>query len=135
MGLGLPFSAVARSAHTVPIISLQPCLDELKHGHRTDGIRSAGKALQNSAGDRFRFEHFDGISEVYNPTGTLKPSDYRLPTKDASVDMTICASLFTHLLEEDCKHYLTEIRRVSAPGGLSLISIHNNPPRRREICG
>lgn len=31
------------------------------------------------AGDRFRFEHFDGISAIYNPSGSIRPRDYRLP--------------------------------------------------------
>ena len=93
------------------------------------------KNFAELAGDRFRFEHFDGISEVYNPTGTIKPSEYQLPVTDASVDMTICASLFTHLLEPDCLHYLGEIHRVARIGGRALISIHNEPPHGKRFAG
>ena len=49
--------------------------------------------------------------------------------------MTICASLFTHLLEDDCRHYLAEISRVSKPRGLALISIHNEPPHGERFAG
>ena len=93
------------------------------------------QAFKGLAGDRFRFEHFDGISEVYNPSGTIKPAEYRLPVHDSSVDMTICASLFTHLLEPDCGHYLEEIRRVSKDGGQALISIHDEPPPAQRFAG
>lgn len=87
------------------------------------------------AGDRFRFEHFDGISEIYNPGGMIRISEYRLPTDDQTIDMTVCASLFTHLLEPDCKHYLQEIHRVSKKGGQALISIHNEPPTGKRFSG
>lgn len=93
------------------------------------------KSFELLAGDRFRFEHFDGISKTYNPRGTIRPSDYVLPLPDGSVDMTVCASLFTHLLEPDLIHYLDEIRRVSAVGGRALVSIHNEPPPGRRIAG
>ena len=77
--------------------------------------------------DRFEFIHFDGHSEVYNPTGSVKASEYVLPLADQSVDMTVCASLFTHLFEPDARHYLDEIFRVTKAGGQAIISIHNQP--------
>ena len=87
------------------------------------------------AGDRFRFEHFDGVSEIYNPSGTIRPIDYRLPVDDASIDLSICASLFTHLLEPECCHYLLELYRVAKPGGKALVSIHNEPPPGQRYAG
>jgi SAM-dependent methyltransferase len=77
--------------------------------------------------DRFQFVHFDGHSDVYNPTGTIKASEYVLPLNDEEVDMTVCASLFTHLYEADARHYLEEIRRTTKPGGQAIISIHDKP--------
>jgi SAM-dependent methyltransferase len=76
---------------------------------------------------RFRFEHFNGISEVYNPGGDIKASEYVFPLDDESVDMTICASLFTHLFEADARHYLEEIARIAKPDGRAIISIHVQP--------
>ncbi len=93
------------------------------------------RAFEEHAGARFRFEHFDGISAVYNPQGKVRPSEYRLPVDDATIDMTICASLFTHLLERDCVHYLEEIQRVLKIGGKTLISIHNEPPAGQRFAG
>lgn len=80
------------------------------------------------AGDRFRFEHFDGYSATYNPEGSVAVVDYALPVADRSVDMTVCSSLFTHLLEADAAHYLGEIARALKPGGQALISLHVDVP-------
>jgi SAM-dependent methyltransferase len=85
------------------------------------------KAFGPLLGDRFQFDHFDGMSLVYNPDGKIKVSLYQLPCTDESVDMVVCASLFTHLLEPDCRHYLLEIRRVMKKGGKAIISIHTQP--------
>lgn len=65
--------------------------------------------------DRFDFIHFDGQSDIYNPTGKIKSSEYVLPLEDSEMDMTICASLFTHLFEADARHYLEEIARITSP--------------------
>jgi SAM-dependent methyltransferase len=79
------------------------------------------------AGERFRFEHFDGYSALYNPGGTVKPNEYILPCLERSVDTVVCASLFTHLMEPDCFHYLVEIARVLKTSGKAIISIHTEP--------
>lgn len=76
------------------------------------GILWGRKAFASLAGDRFRFVHFDGHSAVYNPSGTVKPSEYQLPCDNTTADTVVCASLFTHLLEPDCMHYLREITRL-----------------------
>jgi SAM-dependent methyltransferase len=99
------------------------------------GIEWCNKAFTPLAGDRFRFEHFDGHSAVYNPQGTLKPSEYRLPCEDHSVDTVVCASLFTHLLEPDFVHYLGEIARVLKPSGKAIISLHTVPPQGIVFAG
>lgn len=93
------------------------------------------KNFEHLAGRRFRFEHFDGYSEVYNPRGTIRPSEYRLPVDTSSIDVTICASLFTHLYEPDLVHYLEEIHRVTKMGGRALVSIHNEPPPGERFAG
>lgn len=87
------------------------------------------------AGDRFRFEHFDGYSAEYNPEGRVQVADYRLPLADDTVDMAVCGSLFTHLLEPDAVHYLAEIQRVLRPSGQALISIHTEPPPGAPFSG
>jgi SAM-dependent methyltransferase len=81
--------------------------------------------------DRFRFEHLDVVSQLYNPGGSTRGAEVRLPVDDASMDMVICGSLFTHLLEPVFRHYLTEVRRCLAPRGAALISLHMEPANGR----
>jgi len=75
-------------------------------------------------GERFRFEHFDGQSAMYNPNGVVPIETYLFPVEDSSVDLALGASIFTHLYEKDMKHYFAETARVLKPGGIALYSIH-----------
>ena len=84
---------------------------------------------------RFRFEHADIANQMYNPHGGTKPHAFRFPAKNASIDIAIAASLFTHLLEADCAHYLSELARVLTPPGKALISIHIEPEAGTRYSG
>jgi SAM-dependent methyltransferase len=70
----------------------------------------------------FAFHHFDAHNELYNPYGTGTSMDFCLPAEGASVDRIILASVFTHLLEAEVLHYMTEFRRVLKPSGLAYAS-------------
>jgi SAM-dependent methyltransferase len=70
----------------------------------------------------FTFHHFDAFNELYNPFGTKTSMEFRIPTGDGSVDRIVLASVFTHLLEDEVLHYLTEFRRVLKPSGLVYAS-------------
>lgn len=65
----------------------------------------------------FRFELVDVYSGVYNPFSAVKASEFRFPCTDASFDVVVLNSVFTHMLPEDMAHYLEEIARVLSPGG------------------
>lgn len=93
------------------------------------------QAFTPLTGDRFRFDHFDAHSTVYNPQGKIKPSEYRFPYNDESFNAVVCGSLFTHLLEPDCVHYLNEISRLLGTGGRAIISIHINPAEGTRFSG
>lgn len=84
---------------------------------------------------RFQFHHADLSNAMYNPHGTLKAHEYCFPAADRSVDLAFAASLFTHLLEMDCKHYLAETARVLKPGGLAIISVHIDPVAGTRYSG
>lgn len=71
----------------------------------------------------FEFSHMDIYSKAYNPTGVLRASQIVFPAKCQSIDIAFAASLFTHLLENDAQHYLSEIFRVLKPGGHAFLSI------------
>lgn len=65
----------------------------------------------------FRFSHANIFNAEYNPGGTVKAAEYRLPYADASFDIVCLYSVFTHMLTEDVEHYVAEIGRVLRPGG------------------
>jgi SAM-dependent methyltransferase len=71
---------------------------------------------------RFRFHHADLFNKGYNPGGRLPASAFRFPYEDASFDLVLLTSVFTHMLPPDVERYLSEIRRVLAPGGRCLIT-------------
>ena len=70
----------------------------------------------------FDFTVVDIRNGAYNPTGIHKSSDFRFPYPDGSFDVVLLASLFTHMLPSDVRHYLHEIVRVLKPGGRTLIT-------------
>jgi SAM-dependent methyltransferase len=70
----------------------------------------------------FRFHRADVASRAYNPHGQASASTYRFPFPDQSFDFIFLASVFTHMLPEEVEHYLREIARLLAPGGLCVES-------------
>lgn len=84
---------------------------------------------------RFRFVHFDAYSAHYNPKGKLPAAELRFPVEDASIDVAFAASLFTHLLEPDARHYLRECARALKPTGVLIASIHNEPEEGSRYSG
>ncbi len=83
------------------------------------------RACQSSpALSKFEFFVADVENEVYRPNGSTKGSDYRFPLGDDTFDFVFLASVFTHMLEDDCANYAREITRVLRPGGTAAISIY-----------
>ena len=70
----------------------------------------------------FRFRVADIHNTEYNPGGKFAASEYEFPYADASFDFVLLTSVFTHLLPDEVENYLSEIRRVLAPGGRCLAS-------------
>jgi SAM-dependent methyltransferase len=88
-----------------------------------------------AANGRFEFHYLDVFSRAYNPAGKLKGTDVVFPLADGSIDFAFAGSVFTHLLQEDAKHYLREVRRSLAPGGTFLPSIHTNTSPGTKYSG
>jgi ubiquinone/menaquinone biosynthesis C-methylase UbiE len=70
----------------------------------------------------FRFTHANVWNKMYNPGGTVQAADYRFPFADASFDLVLLKSVFTHMLPPDLPTYLREVHRVLKPGGRSVIT-------------
>ncbi len=49
-----------------------------------------------------------------------------LPHPDATFDLVILASVFTHLSLENQKAWLVEVRRLVAPGGRAVVTLHGS---------
>src|SRR5262249_50820310 len=84
---------------------------------------------------RFKFHCLDVYSEAYNPTGRLGGTDVVFPADDGVIDFAFAASVFTHLVEEDARRYLREVRRSLAPNGVFLCSIHTSAAPGRVYSG
>lgn len=67
--------------------------------------------------EHFRFQVADLFNTRYNPHGQFRAGEYRFPYHDDLFDFVLLTSVLTHLLPEECEHYLAECARVLAPGG------------------
>jgi SAM-dependent methyltransferase len=72
--------------------------------------------------EHFRFVHADLRNELYNPDGAVAAIDYRFPVEDGWATLVVATSVFTHLDGAETAHYLAEVRRALAPGGVALLT-------------
>ena len=73
------------------------------------------------SGPSFRFVHADVHNAVYNPSGSRDP--YLVPVADGSQQLVTSSSLFSHLLEPDLDHYMTEALRVLTDAGVMAMTV------------
>jgi SAM-dependent methyltransferase len=59
----------------------------------------------------------DVANSFYNPRGRLSGRSFAFPYRNASFDLVIATSVFTHLLPDTAVAYLAEVRRVLRAGG------------------
>jgi len=71
---------------------------------------------------RYRFVHFDVRDKLHNPDGSTDATTVRLPADDASIDLAVLFSVFTHMLPRELEHYLGELRRVLRADGRALVT-------------
>ena len=70
----------------------------------------------------FRFQHVEIRNSAYSPGRGVRAEQFRFPYDDASFDIAVLISVFTHLLPIEVERYLSEISRVLRPGGRTAIS-------------
>jgi SAM-dependent methyltransferase len=70
----------------------------------------------------FRFHRANLASLAYNPRGRVPASAYRFPFSDHDFDFIFLGSVFTHMLPDAVEHYVHEISRLLAPGGVCVAS-------------
>jgi len=71
----------------------------------------------------FRFRHAPVHNDRYNPSGVLHDNEYEFPYDDASFDVVMLTSVFTHMLPAGVSQYVRQIARVLRPGGHALITM------------
>lgn len=68
---------------------------------------------------RFSFAHHNVYNHSFNPGGD-RSGVAPLPAPDGDITLVVAWSVFTHLVQSQAEHYLAEIARVLAPGGLMI---------------
>jgi SAM-dependent methyltransferase len=81
----------------------------------------------------FHFQQIDVRNQLYNPTGTCEPSEYRFPFADQSFTFITLGSVFTHMRPPEVEHYLSEIHRVLGHGRCLISYFLLNEKSRRLI--
>ena len=69
------------------------------------------------AADGFEFRHHDIYHIGFNPSPTA-PKTAPFPVEDKTISLLVAHSVFTHLTQDQCEHYLREVARVLRPGGM-----------------
>jgi SAM-dependent methyltransferase len=82
------------------------------------------------ADPRFHFELAE-VRSIYGSLTDRPPATYRFPLKDAEAQLVIAKSVFTHLLDQDARHYVQEIARVLEPGRGALVTAFLFDPASR----
>lgn len=85
--------------------------------HLVDALR-----IRYARAPNFRFHHADIENPTYNPSGAARASEYRFPIEDASVDLVVLRSVFTHMFPNEVARYVEEIARVLALGGRAYVT-------------
>ena len=70
----------------------------------------------------FKFYHADLYNKMYNPRGNILAEDYCFPCENASIDLAIAISVFTHMKPVEVLHYMKEVKRVLTPSGKALFT-------------
>lgn len=85
------------------------------------GIKWCNENIASQYGS-YNFTLADIFNKEYNPAGHLEASQYCFPFDDETFDLAVLASVFTHMLPEDMRHYVAEIARVLKRGGTCCAS-------------
>lgn len=82
----------------------------------------------------FEFHYFDINSQIHNPSGKSKTTQFTLPIRSGTIDRIILQSVFTHMFEDDIVHYLKEFRRVLKPSGKVFASFFIIDPTSLKLA-
>jgi SAM-dependent methyltransferase len=84
---------------------------------------------------RFHFSLADVVNTRYNAGGSQRPEEYEFPYRESEFDFVFLTSVFTHMLPEGVKRYLSEIHRVLKPAGRMFATFYLLGPEALEAMG
>lgn len=105
-----------------------PLLDVLSPEGRYEGFDIVPRAIrwcEREIAPRhpgFRFTLANLGNGAYRRGRAGSAATFRFPYPDASFDVVVATSLFTHLLPDEARNYVEQIGRVLAPGGRCLVT-------------
>lgn len=77
----------------------------------------------------YKLHNLNCVSSKYNRMGVNDAAEIKLPIEDASVDIVIAHSIFTHLgTDEAAINYMANIKRILKPGGKLWVTFFYAPP-------
>jgi SAM-dependent methyltransferase len=88
-----------------------------------DVDRRAVRWCRRAIADRWplaTFRPVDVHNSTYRRRGRIAAADFTFPYPDASFDVVVAASVYTHMGHADTAHYLAETARVLGAGGRSF---------------
>ena len=62
------------------------------------------------------------VASPYGLSRGASVASYRFPMADGDADLILAKSVFTHLVEEEARHYLSETRRALRPGRPAVVT-------------
>lgn len=71
---------------------------------------------------QFHFDYLNVRNDEYNPTGEHDARSYKFPYNREEFDVIFLVSVFTHMLTDDVKNYISEISRMLKPGGVCMFT-------------
>lgn len=80
-----------------------------------DSIEWASQNL-TASNPAFRFRHHDVFNAQFNPSATHEVVPFT--AEDKSFTLVTAHSVFTHILERNLRHYISECARILAPDGI-----------------
>jgi len=108
-------------------------LDFAGHYFGFDVIKNRVEFLQKAfaANSRFRFSWLDVNNDRYHKTSSKKKFNARDEIQSPA-DTIIALSVFTHMYEDDIRHYLTELRKIVADDGCLIFTAFILTPQSIE---
>ncbi len=81
----------------------------------------------------FQFQYVDIYNKYYNSGGAILAKNFVFPYADNQFDFIFATSVFTHMLPEDIKNYLSEINRVLRSGGTLFLTWFVLNPETKKL--